>query len=328
MSFKTLIRLLAGAILALGMLATAPASAQATRTWVSGVGDDANPCSRTAPCKTFAGSISKTAAGGEINCLDPGGFGAVTITKAITIICDYTLGSVLASGTNAININAATTDAVTLSGLDIIAPTSGAGLSGISVTQVGTLTVRNTTFKGFSQHAINFAVSTSSTSQLYLDNVQVMETGTSGNTATDGIRIAPASGATANVVLRNTRVRNVFNAGLRTDTAGVTGATIRLTMENSQFTNAGTGLALKAAAGTGSVDATIYDTVITQSLANPGYGIIANGSAVVVRVGGSVITGNLQGLLVNGGATVSSYGNNILGGNTTNGSFSGTIPLQ
>ena len=71
-------------------LFSAPAHAQATRTWVSGVGDDANPCSRTAPCKTFAGAISKTAAGGEINCLDPGGFGAVTITKAITISAPIT----------------------------------------------------------------------------------------------------------------------------------------------------------------------------------------------------------------------------------------------
>ena len=67
------------------LMAVQPAAAQATRTWVSGVGDDANPCSRTAPCKTFAGAISKTAAGGEINALDPGGFGAVTITKSITI---------------------------------------------------------------------------------------------------------------------------------------------------------------------------------------------------------------------------------------------------
>lgn len=66
--------------------------AQATRTWVSGVGDDANPCSRTAPCKTFAGAISKTATGGIINCLDPGGFGAVTITKSITIDCEETFG--------------------------------------------------------------------------------------------------------------------------------------------------------------------------------------------------------------------------------------------
>ena len=84
----------------------AVANAQATRTWVSGVGDDANPCSRTAPCKTFAGAISKTAAGGEINCLDPGGFGGVTITKSITINCKYTEGGVLVSGTNAIIVNA------------------------------------------------------------------------------------------------------------------------------------------------------------------------------------------------------------------------------
>src|SRR5476649_2969473 len=80
------------------VFAATPAQAQATRTWVSGVGDDVNPCSRTAPCKTFPGAISKTAAGGEINCLDPGGFGAVTITKAITLNCGFTLGSILASG--------------------------------------------------------------------------------------------------------------------------------------------------------------------------------------------------------------------------------------
>ena len=83
-----------------------PAHAQATRTWVSGVGDDANPCSRTAPCKTFAGAISKTAAGGEINCIDPGGFGAVTITKAITIDCANTDAGVLVAGTNGIIVNA------------------------------------------------------------------------------------------------------------------------------------------------------------------------------------------------------------------------------
>src|ERR1017187_9679473 len=86
-------------------LTTAPAQAQASRTWVSGVGDDANPCSRTAPCKTFAGAISKTAVGGEINCIDPGGFGALTITKAITIDCANTEAGVLVSGTNGITVN-------------------------------------------------------------------------------------------------------------------------------------------------------------------------------------------------------------------------------
>src|SRR6202158_1363313 len=102
------------------LFASAPAHAQATRTWVSGVGDDANPCSRTAPCKTFAGAISKTASPGEIDCLDPGGFGAVTITKSITIDCRETLGGVLVSGTNAIIVNDGTFAAtVTIRGLDI-----------------------------------------------------------------------------------------------------------------------------------------------------------------------------------------------------------------
>src|SRR5438874_12407095 len=95
----------------------ASAFAQASRTWVSGVGDDANPCSRTAPCKTFPGAISKTAAGGEINCLDPGGFGGVTITKAITIACEGVTAGVLVSGTNAIIVNAGPSDQVTLRGL-------------------------------------------------------------------------------------------------------------------------------------------------------------------------------------------------------------------
>src|SRR5580698_11239498 len=104
--------------LAVLLLFAAPASAQATRTWVSGVGDDANPCSRTAPCKTFAGAISKTAAAGEINCLDPGGFGALTITKAITISCETGTAGVLVSGTNGFVIAAGTSDAVILKGLD------------------------------------------------------------------------------------------------------------------------------------------------------------------------------------------------------------------
>src|ERR1700753_70739 len=106
-------------ILAALLLVTTLASAQASRTWVSGVGDDANPCSRTAPCKTFAGAIAKTAAGGEIHCIDPGGFGGLTITKAIAIICGTSGDAgVLVSGTNGFNIIAAATDVVYLEGLD------------------------------------------------------------------------------------------------------------------------------------------------------------------------------------------------------------------
>src|SRR5690242_7657055 len=100
---------LSGAFLA-ACLQALPAQGQASRTWVSGVGDDANPCSRTAPCKTFAGAISKTAAGGEMNCLDPGGFGAVTITKAITLDGDGTLAGILAATVNGIIVNAGAND--------------------------------------------------------------------------------------------------------------------------------------------------------------------------------------------------------------------------
>src|SRR5690349_19227494 len=88
---------LLGAACLVSVLATSAYAA--SRTWVSGVGDDVNPCSRTAPCKTFAGAISKTDVNGEINCLDPGGFGAVTITKSITIDCHEIFASILYSGT-------------------------------------------------------------------------------------------------------------------------------------------------------------------------------------------------------------------------------------
>src|SRR5579875_1931088 len=101
------------------LLPSGPAQAQASRTWVSGVGDDANPCSRTAPCKTFAGAISKTTAGGEIDALDPGGFGTLTITKAITIDGGGgQVASVLAAGTPGMTINdSTTTDVVILRNL-------------------------------------------------------------------------------------------------------------------------------------------------------------------------------------------------------------------
>jgi len=124
----------------------APAQAQATRTWVSGVGDDANPCSRTAPCKTFAGAISKTAASGEINCIDPGGFGAVTITKNLTIACEYTEGGILASLTNGININAAGI-VVVLRGLDIEG--AGNGLIGVNIVNAARVHIEKCVIHGF-----------------------------------------------------------------------------------------------------------------------------------------------------------------------------------
>jgi hypothetical protein len=136
----------------IAILFAVPANAQATRTWVSGVGDDANPCSRTAPCKTFAGAISKTAASGEINVLDPGGFGALTITKSIQIRSEFEAG-VLVSGTNGIVVTVGATDKVLLEGLDFEG--LGTGLDGIKMIGTGKLFIRKCTIRNFTMTGVN-----------------------------------------------------------------------------------------------------------------------------------------------------------------------------
>lgn len=138
-------RLLVGLLLLFSVVTASPASAQATRTWVSGVGDDVNPCSRTAPCKTFAGAISKTVAGGQISVLDPGGFGSVTITKSISIVGNGVDASILAGSTNGITINVAATGVVNISGIEIAGASKSPkpGLSGIKVIGAGQVNISN-----------------------------------------------------------------------------------------------------------------------------------------------------------------------------------------
>src|SRR3712207_6273205 len=125
--------------------------AQATRTWVSGVGDDANPCSRTAPCKTFAGAISKTAAGGVIVAIDPGGYGQVTITKSITPEGSGTLTSMLATGNGIIiNItNASDSGVVVIRGIDLNGISKSPGAAGITVAAAKDVKIQDVVVDGF-----------------------------------------------------------------------------------------------------------------------------------------------------------------------------------
>src|SRR5437764_8479960 len=151
-------------ILGVLVLGTTIMSAQATRTWVSGVGDDANPCSRTAPCKTFAGAISKTAPGGEIDALDPGGFGAVTITKSITLDGGGgQVASVLVAGTNGIVVAAGATDVVTIRNLRIDglrgSGNANAGINGIRFISGKVLHIGNCNIFGFNNNGIDIAMS-------------------------------------------------------------------------------------------------------------------------------------------------------------------------
>ena len=204
---------------ALSLLAAASANAQATRTWISGVGDDANPCSRTAPCKTLAGAISKTATGGEINAIDSGGFGAVTITKSITIDLTPQLGGVLVAGTNGVTVNGANAD-VTLRGIDFVGPgTSNTGacvspaLSAVNVLQAHSVTVEDSRMTGFSVAGVKAA--TAADLALTVDNVQIRNAcpagGVAGAPLGDGIWLAPTAGITT-AAIRNTTITNVGNA--------------------------------------------------------------------------------------------------------------------
>jgi len=166
----------------LPFLASAPAHAQATRTWISGVGDDANPCSRTAPCKTFAGAISKTSASGEIDCLDPGGFGGITITKAITLNCSATLGSILVAGTNGVVIAAGASDRVILRNLQIIGLGPGGaspGLAGVKITSGLAVTIENCVITQFSLQGIA-DTRTAGNTELQVKNTVVSHNGGAG----------------------------------------------------------------------------------------------------------------------------------------------------
>jgi hypothetical protein len=169
----------------------AAAHAQATRTWVSGVGDDANPCSRTAPCKTFAGAISKTADKGEIDALDPGGFGVVTITKGITIAGDGTLAGILNAGTTGVIVNAPATSEVYLRNLSING--AGSGLNGIRFIAGKSLHVENVTINGQGNNTAGnghgiFVNVTASGSGLFVKDTNIK------TCAVDGIAVQTSTG--------------------------------------------------------------------------------------------------------------------------------------
>jgi hypothetical protein len=217
--------LIAGAIAGLSFVS--PASAQATRTWVSGVGDDANPCSRTAPCKTFAGAISKTAAFGEINVLDPGGFGGVTINKSIHIRSDRFEGGVLVSGTNAIVVNLpAQTDRVTLDGLDIegLGP-STTSINGVHIIGSGRTIIRNCRINGFNTgNGVN-VVGTINASVL------IQNTLISNNVG--GVHVAGAGGVGNSAVIMDTVIDTNSSFAAQGSGAGNFIAIIRSLLNNS-----------------------------------------------------------------------------------------------
>jgi hypothetical protein len=184
----------------------AAANAQATRTWVSGVGDDVNPCSRTAPCKTFAGAISKTATGGEISVLDPGGFGTLTITKSITVNGDGTLAGVLSAlAPQGFLVNITTnlsTDKVVIRNVSING--AGTGTDGVRIIDGLEVILDNVTISGLTDAGVDIAQTQAS--NVYLKNVRISKAAT-------GVRSQSTSGA-VNGAWENVSIDGMTNHGV------------------------------------------------------------------------------------------------------------------
>ena len=293
------------------VLVTTSLYAQATRTWVSGVGDDVNPCSRTAPCKTFAGAISKTATGGIIDALDPGGYGAVTITKAITIEGNGTLASGLHSGTNGILINIAAGPAnrnVVLRNILLDGSGTTLGFDGVRFLQGDSLLIDGCSIEAVSSDGIEFLPNS-------LARLTVRNTTITG-ALTNGINIRPSVGGTARVSIHNSTIdRN--GTGIVVSDANSQASNVSIF--NSNITNNATdGVFANSTTAVG-VTVIVEGSEITH---NSGSGLRTAGGNSVLRVANSLISGNGTGASAPAGQ-LCTFGNNRLTGNTAAGAFTG-----
>lgn len=310
------------AFLAFALACATATQAQATRTWVSGVGDDVNPCSRTAPCKTFAGAISKTADGGEIDCIDPGGFGTVTITKSITIDGGGTFGSILAAGTNGVNVNdsasgAPMTKIVRLRNISING--ANTGLIGINYTSGKALYVENCAIYGFkagSGHGINVNL-TADGGLLFVRDTNIAEC------LTDGIRVTTSAG-TVRARIENTRADHCL-VGFH----GMQGSSTIIT-HSSASSNNNHGVQIETA-GLGANAVLDHCTFANNTL----NGLNSGGGSPNVRLGDCTIVNNGNAGVAIGGGTTFTFGdnkirNNGAGGtnNVTGGSLNTTETKQ
>jgi hypothetical protein len=289
-----------------------PSHAQ-TRTWVSGVGDDLNPCSRTAPCKTFAGAISKTAIFGEINFLDSGGFGAVTITKSITIKCEGVIGGVLAAGTTGINVNdsgSATPGSaiVTLSGLDLEG--TATGINGINFTSGAILHVHKLQIRGFRGGGSGIVVGGSGAKRLFVADSYITDNGNSVSTA--GILVRPTGGGSVNVSINRTQLEGNTN-GVFMDGTGGGGASNLSVRDSVLGGSSSNGIAV---ASTGPAFKALVDNTLINF--NAGVGVATAGASATLHIGRSNITQNVTGTF-NAGGTLQSFKNNELSLNGTDG---------
>ena len=290
-----------------------------SQTWVSAVGSDSNACTRAAPCQTFNGAMASTIPGGEINVLDPGDFGPLTITRAISIYNDaFGVGGIVPGpGTSGIVINAGIKDVVNLRGLFLDGATAS-GTSGIVFNTGAGLNIENCVIQGFSGPGIELlpGVGSAGTARFSVHNTPILNNGA-------GVLIKPTGGIAAAAAFQGVTINNNLGGGLRVDGTGGSGVVNVAIADSSVSFNASNGF--NAVSGLGSVTLDILHVVVES---NGSSGVQSNGGTASVTVGSSMIRGNIVGVTAIGGASLLSYSNNQVTGNNSNGSFTGSAGLQ
>ena len=311
---------------ALSLFGATAAYAQATHTWLSGVGDDANPCSRTAPCRSFTGIVPKTAAGGLISILDPGSFGGIYITKALTIEVEPGYGGVLnAAVIRGVDIFAGPTDVVVLRGLQLQG--GGTGQIGLRLVTGAALILEDCSISG-SPGGVGIEFSPSAASMLNIRHSVISGNGSPSATVSGGILVRPRGGTgSAKVFLDDVKVTG-NTMGIRGESADSAPAGVTITAVDSVFASNTYGgvVALTSTSNTAPVKI-VLDHVTTAL--NGTNGLNANGFNARISIGRSTIFANTVGVNPeNGGQIISTGGNQLLANTSYNGGFSSTVPMQ
>jgi hypothetical protein len=290
-------------------LSSSPADAQNVRSFVSAAaGSDGNACTRSAPCRTFAGAITKTNAGGEISTLDPGGYGPVTITKAISIVGGFGEAGVLVpSGSTAITVSAGAGDVINLRGLVI----EGAGLGSIGIRFLsgGALNIQKCVIRNLLDGGIFFTPS--SNSYLYVTDTLISDV--TSNSISVGAGAVLVGGSASMVKAEFTRV-SVENSWFGITASGFdsTGS-VAVTIADSAVTGSQrNGIEADTSPSTAPVTMMVKNSSVVNGAL---IGVVANGAGAVVRLSGATIMQNLQGWSGQFGGIVSSYGNNNIDDN-------------
>lgn len=313
---------LVAAALAAAVLGAAPAAAQNRESWVSGVGDDLNPCTRAAPCRTIGGSLGaliKTSPGGQINCLDavPIFEGTITINKSITIDCDQ--GTIVASGGASLGLLIQTSGTVYIRGLQIDGGLASTG-GGIAVAGGGELFLDHVTIRNFLGDGL-FWTGTG-TRRIYITDSTIANNRNSS--AGGGILVEPRSGSGSIVVTRSQIIGNT-SAGIRVKASTSAAGSTTVKLRDSTISGNGNGIIVTAPAGGGSASVAVQDSEVAR---NGTYGLVANGPLGQIVVGNSVVTGNAAGVFAADGAAMVSAGNNGVNGNGYDGAFTSSVAPQ